>query len=81
MRAEPAGTQDVLVATRAERPGQSPVDLVWRVRPREGRYLVIDVMFEGVSLALTKREEFASIIQNSGGRLDILIARLNDSTT
>ena len=47
----------------------------WRVR--SGKSLkIIDVLVEGVSMAITQRDEFSAIINRSGGRLDGLIIAL-----
>ena len=74
--AEPSGKHDMLVSSRVTRPGKEAARLAWRVRAREGRYRVIDVVFEGISMALTKREEYAAVNQANGGRIDPLIEKL-----
>ena len=75
--AEQSGKHDVLVHSLITRPGKEAVRLIWRVRARDdGRYRVIDVVFEDISMALTKREEYAAIIQASGGRVDALIEKM-----
>ena len=48
-------------------PGSTPVRIDWRVRRTGGDYRIIDVFVEGVSMALTQRDEFASVIQRQGG--------------
>ena len=49
----------------------------WHVRKIDGRYRVIDIMVEGVSMAVTQRSEFASVARRDGldGLLAILRAR------
>ena len=42
------------------------------------RFLVIDVTAGGVSMALTRRQEFAAIIQANGGHFDGLITKLQE---
>jgi phospholipid transport system substrate-binding protein len=50
--------------------GGAPVKVDWRVRrDRADDYRVIDVAVEGVSMLVTQREEFASVIQKNGGTL------------
>ncbi len=39
----------------------------WRLRKREGGYRIVDVIIEGVSMAITYRQEYATLIQQSGG--------------
>ena len=63
-----AGDQDVVVRTRIDRPSGAPVDARWRVRTTGGRLRIIDVMVEGISMAVTQRDEFASAIQDRGLR-------------
>lgn len=65
---------DALVETEIVRPDAPPVKAGWRVRNIDGHMKIIDVMVEGVSMALTQRDEFASVVQNKG--LDGLLAEL-----
>jgi phospholipid transport system substrate-binding protein len=44
----------------------------WRVRGGK----VIDVIVEGVSMSVTQRSEFSSIIQRNGGDIEALITHL-----
>ncbi len=70
----PAGRQDVLVDTWVVQPqGGPPVSVTWRVRPQEERFRIVDVLVEGVSLAVTQRTEFSAIIQRNGGNIDALL--------
>ena len=47
--------------------GDPPVKVTWRVRKGASGYKIIDVGVEGVSMMLTQREEFASVIERNGG--------------
>lgn len=71
-----AGKRDVMVQTRVVRDNGQILKLVWRLRARNGAYRVIDVVAEGISLALTKRQEFAAIIRANGGQVSPLIQTL-----
>ncbi|MEE8332254.1 MAG: ABC transporter substrate-binding protein [Alphaproteobacteria bacterium] len=51
----------------------------WRVRGIEN-YRVIDVVVEGVSMAITQRDEFSSIINQHGGKVDGLLVALRKKT-
>ena len=75
--ARPAGSKDAIVRTRIVRPSGPPVEADWRVRAQGSQYLIIDVTVEGVSMAVTQRSEFASVIKNNGfeGLLAALRAR------
>lgn len=56
-----------------------PVHVDWRLRETEGELQVLDMSIEGISMAITQRSEFASIIQQNGGNIDALLARLRSS--
>ncbi len=76
--ARPIGKKgDVLVRTSIIRPDAPPVKTDWRVRTRDGQQRIIDVIIEGISMASTQREEFASVIKGQGmeGLLQALRAR------
>jgi phospholipid transport system substrate-binding protein len=49
----------------------------WRLHQKSGNYQVFDVLVEGVSMAITLRSEYASVIQEAGG-LDGLVDLLRD---
>jgi phospholipid transport system substrate-binding protein len=73
----PAGTKDVVVSTRIARPSGPPIEAAWRVRATGGRYRIIDIMVEGVSMVVTQRSEFAAVVQRHGlqGLIEVLRAR------
>ncbi len=68
---------DVLVNSRLERSEGPPIGAGWRVRLVGGTPKIIDVVHEGVSLALPQRQEYASVIERQGieGLLAILRRR------
>ena len=74
-----AGKTDVVVRTRIDRPSGSPINADWRVRVTDGRYGIIDVMVQGVSMALTHRQEFSALIRKNGvdGLIQLLHARVD----
>lgn len=53
---------------------QTRVD--WRVRERNGKYQIVDVIVEGVSMSVTQRSDFSSVIQRGGGNVDVLLQTL-----
>lgn len=72
------GDRDVLVETRVES-AEGSTSPVWRVRASDsGQFKIIDVSVDGVSLALTQRREFASVVNRRGldGLLIILREKL-----
>jgi phospholipid transport system substrate-binding protein len=72
--AQPIAETDAIVLTTIARPNGPPVSAGWRVRAEGGKFKVVDVVVEGVSMVLTQRQEFASVMQNKG--LDGLLASL-----
>ena len=69
-----------IVKSRINQPaaGTPPIQVDWVVTGAEGSYKIIDVVIGGVSMALTQRSEFGSVIQSGGGTVDALITRLRD---
>ncbi len=62
----PAGRRDIFVRTTLVRPGGEPIAADWRVRRMKDGFKIIDVKVEGISMAITQRDEFASIIARDG---------------
>ena len=52
-----------------------PIQVMWRVREKDGKYTVLDIIVEGVSMTLTYRNEYTSYLQNHS--INDLIAELN----
>ena len=75
------GDTDTMVTTQVVRPNGPPVAVDWRVRKRDGGHKIIDVVVEGVSMGVTQRQEFSSVIQSNGGRIDGLIQALRQKTS
>lgn len=70
------GKKDVTVTSYIVPNSGSKVQVDWRVRNKNGRYKVIDVVIEGVSMSLTQRSDFSSVIQRGGGNVEVLLAHL-----
>ena len=61
--------------------GNGPgVKLDWRLIRHEDGWQVIDILVEGVSLAMAQRSEFASVIRGGGGRVSGLLGKLRKKT-
>lgn len=71
--ARPEGEADSTVSTQIVRPSGPPINVDWRVRKNGATYKIIDVAVEGVSMGVTQRSEFASVIQTNGGQFDGLL--------
>ncbi len=66
--------KDTVVNSQITHPdGSEPTSIDWRVRQRDGNLGIIDVVVEGVSLSVTQRQEYASVIQRNGGQIDGLL--------
>ena len=67
--------KDALVTSRILSDGEPPLQVEWRLRERnDGGLVTIDLIVEGVSLIVTLRSEFASVIERLG--FDGLLAEL-----
>jgi phospholipid transport system substrate-binding protein len=80
--ARPEGDSGALVQSEIAMPNsnQPPVKVDWRVSKTGDSYKITDVTVEGVSMALTERQEFASVIQRGGGQIDALLKLLREKT-
>tara|TARA_B100001123_G_C15284954_1_gene1015294 strand:- start:1179 stop:1751 length:573 start_codon:yes stop_codon:yes gene_type:complete len=65
----------ILVNSQLSNPTKETANLkvVWRLIPRKNSFKIIDVAIEGISMAITKRNEYSSVIQRSGGQLSALL--------
>lgn len=74
-RNDPDGTS--VVPSQVERTdGGPPVRIEWRLTGTDNAPKIIDVVVEGVSMAVTHRSDFGSIIQNNGGNVEALLTSL-----
>ena len=70
---------DTIVRARVARSsGADPVEVDFRVRSRDGSLRVVDLYVEGISMLLSHRAEFASVINRKGidGLLSDIRARI-----
>jgi phospholipid transport system substrate-binding protein len=71
----------VIVSTDVITPGApQPLKIDWRLVNDAGAYKISDVIVEGVSMAVTQRSEFASVIQRHGGQIQGLIDLMRQKT-
>ena len=71
---------EVFVSSDFVRAQGAPVRVVWRVRPAQGSWRIIDVIIEDVSMAITQRDDFSATIQRNGGKISALIDALKSKT-
>ena len=75
------GPEGAIVSSEIVRPtGAPPVKVEWQLTDRNGAYKINDVAVDGISMAVTQRSEFASVIQRSGGQVEGLITQLRQKT-
>ena len=68
-----------IVSSTITPPGKdTEVHIDWRLLHRDGRFKVLDIVGEGVSMALTLRAEYGSVLKNSAGKVDKLIVLLRE---
>ena len=73
--ARPEGKDSVVTSFIVPSDGPQ-VQVDWRVRNKGGSYKVVDVIIEGVSMSLTQRSDFSSVIQQGGGDVQSLLVHL-----
>jgi len=71
----PSGDETV-VSSLIERANAGRVQVDWYLINRGGAPKITDVYVGGVSMKVTQRDEFSSVIQRNGGRVDALLAQL-----
>lgn len=69
-------SSDTIVSSAIIPANGEKVQVDWRVRNKKGKNQVIDIIVEGVSMSLTYRSDFASVIQRGGGKIDALLMHL-----
>lgn len=75
-----AGNGDVLVRSKVEGQDHQPISVEWRLRGDGENYRLLDISAEGVSMLLTYRSEYQSVLRNSGitGLNDLLRKKVGD---
>ena len=73
--ARPNGAETI-VTSQIIRSNGAPIAVDWYLITQGGHLKITDVYVGGVSMKVTQRDEFASIIQRNGGRVAALIAQL-----
>lgn len=68
--------RDFGVAMTIKPERDAPVSFAWRVREISGQLKVIDLAVEGISMSVTNRSDFASVIERNGGNVQALIDAL-----
>lgn len=74
-----AGKKGLLVQSTVSGAGQEPILVEWLVSDRGGSIAITDIVIEGVSLALTQREEIGSMLSQRGNDVEKLIEALGSA--
>ena len=69
-----------IVHTALEREDAPPIIVDWRIGKKKQSFVILDIIIEGISLAVTQRSEFVSVIEQNEGNIDQLISILKEKT-
>jgi phospholipid transport system substrate-binding protein len=72
--------KDTIVTSFIMPSNEPEVQVDWRVRSKNGSYKIVDVIVEGVSMSVTQRSDFASVIQRGGGDVEALLKQMRQQT-
>lgn len=53
-----------------------PVEVIWRLKQKDNAYRIIDIIIEGVSMAMSYRNEYTSFLQAHNGDINALTKEL-----
>ncbi len=73
----------IFVRSRIYDPKRSNININvnWRLIPSGNSFKIIDVVIEGVSMGVTQRNEYASVLQRNGNSISALIKAMRKSLT
>ena len=69
-----------IVHTGLERDDAPMILVDWRIGKKKDSYVILDIIIEGISLAVTQRSEFVSVIDQNEGNIDQLINLLKEKS-
>jgi len=68
---------DTVVFSELVREGTQPVHVDWQVRSKDNvTFKIVDVKVEGISMGKTQKSDFSSVLRQSGGKVEGLLAEL-----
>lgn len=67
---------DSVVTMKVKPEGKADAVFAWRVRYKGGSYKIIDLAVEGISMSVTHRSDFSSVIERNGGSVQALLDEL-----
>lgn len=62
----------IFVTAQVLREGKEPIALIWRMRERNSQFKILDISAEGLSMALTLRQEYNSAIKKLGSVTELV---------
>ncbi len=68
----------VNVETTLRRAKGEPIHVNWRIRKHGEGYKIVDIIAEGISIAVTLRSEYVSVLKRNGGDVDALTLVLRE---
>ncbi len=68
----------VSVESKLRQENGEPIRVNWRVRKYGENYKIVDIVAEGVSIAVTLRSEYVSVLKRNGGDIDALTRILRE---
>jgi len=74
-------TKIILVRSDVTPKDGQPIKLDWRIASNNLGFKIYDITVEGVSMIVTQRSEFMSVIKNGGGTIAPLITALEEKLT
>jgi phospholipid transport system substrate-binding protein len=73
-------SRDMLVVSRFTATDNRALGVDWRVRMSDTGPRIVDLVVEGISMAVAQRDEFITVIRNGGGKFAALLTRLEEWT-
>jgi phospholipid transport system substrate-binding protein len=68
----------VSVESKLRQENGEPIHVNWRVRKHGNGYKIVDIVAEGISIAVTLRSEYVSVLKRNGGDVDALTQVLRE---
>ncbi len=64
------------VSSKLLREQGEPIGVDWRVRKHDDSYKIVDIVAEGISIAVTLRSEYTSVLKQNGGDVGAMVRTL-----
>lgn len=74
------GENSAIVDSRLARSESEILTLRWHLQRDDAGWSVVDLVIEGISMAVTQRAEFASVIRGNGGGVEGLLSAMRQRT-